>query len=89
MKNKKITVSLNCATCGGADFQFNEDKSFVRCETCNREYLGGYDELVEFNQEQIGLAVQNMKVEVGKEIRDDFEKSLKNIFKGNKFIKIK
>lgn len=89
MKNKKITVSLSCATCGGADFQFNEDKSFVRCETCNREYLGGYDELVEFNQEQIGLEVQNMKVEVGKEIRDDFEKSLKNIFKGNKFIKIK
>jgi DNA-directed RNA polymerase subunit RPC12/RpoP len=89
MRDRKITVSLSCATCGGADFDFNEDKSFVRCETCNREYLGGYDELVEFNQEQIGLAVQNMKVEVGKEIRDDFEKSLKNIFKGNKFIKIK
>jgi len=89
MKNKKITVPLNCSTCGGADFEFNEDKSYVKCKTCNREYLGGYDELVEFNQEQINTAFMDMKQEVGKEIKTAFEKSLKAAFKGNKFIKIK
>ncbi len=89
MENKQITVPLNCATCGGADFEFNEDKSYVKCRTCNREYLGGYDELVEFNQEQISSAVEDMKKEFGKEIKAALEKSLKNAFKGNKFIKIK
>lgn len=89
MKNKQITVPLNCATCGGADFEFNEDKSYVKCKACNREYLGGYDELVEFNQEQISTAVEDMKQDVGKEIKAALEKSLKAAFKGNKFIKIK
>ncbi|MBT2560602.1 hypothetical protein J7E50_07125 [Pedobacter sp. ISL-68] len=89
MKNKQITVPLNCATCGGAAFEFNEDKSYVQCKTCNREYLGGYEELVEFNQEQISSAVEDMKQDVGKEIKAAFEKSLKAVFKGNKFIKIK
>lgn len=89
MKNKQITVSLSCATCGGTAFEFNEDKSYVKCKTCNREYLGGYDELVEFNQEQISTAVEDMKQDVGQEIKAAFEKSLKAAFKGNKFIKIK
>lgn len=89
MKNKQITVPLSCATCGGADFEFNEDKSYVKCKTCNREYLGGYGELVEFNQEQIGNAVEGMKQEVVKDIKAAFEQSLKTAFKGNKFFKMK
>ncbi|MBO9672193.1 MAG: hypothetical protein J7577_02020 [Sphingobacteriaceae bacterium] len=89
MKNKQITVPLSCATCGGADFEFNEDKSYVKCKTCNREYLGGYDELVEFNQEQIGKAVEGMKQEVVKDMKAAFEQSLKKAFKGSKFIKMK
>lgn len=85
MENRKITVFLSCATCGGADFDFNEDKSFVKCKTCNREYTGGYDELVKNNQAQINQAIHETK----KVIVEDFRKSLKDILKGNKQIKFR
>lgn len=89
MENKKITVALVCATCGGADFDFNEDKTYVRCETCNREYLGGYDELVEFNQAKIDTAMEQTKEQVAEEVKEAVTKSLKDVFRGSKFIKFK
>ena len=89
MENRKITVSLSCATCGAADFEFNEDKSYVKCNTCNREYLGGYDELVTFNQAKIDTVMEKTKQEVGEEIKAELTKSLKDAFRGKKFIKFK
>jgi len=89
MKNKNITVPLSCPTCGGLAFDFNEDRSYVKCTTCDREYVGGYDELVEFNQDGINSALDNIKQEIGLEIKQEIEKSFKNAFKGNKFIKFK
>ncbi|MES2447713.1 MAG: hypothetical protein V4546_11070 [Bacteroidota bacterium] len=89
MKDRKITVSLSCATCGAADFEFNEDRSYVKCKTCNREYIGGYDELVEFNQAQINVVVNKTKQQIGKELKEEITKSLKDAFRGNKFIKFK
>ena len=45
-------VRLRCATCGCEEhFESNEDKSYIKCTFCNREYLGGIEELKEFNQE--------------------------------------
>ena len=45
-------VILRCAICGSEDhFEFNEDKSYIKCTFCNREYLGGIDELKELNHE--------------------------------------
>ncbi len=41
---KHYEGKLRCITCAGEDFEFNEDKSYVKCTTCGREYLGGYDE---------------------------------------------
>lgn len=88
-ENYNKRVQLRCATCGGEDFNFNEDKSYIKCNLCNREYLGGYDELVEYNQENISENVQAMEDEV----RDDLQKGLsdmfKNAFKGSKHIKFK
>ena len=41
-------IALRCATCGScSDFEFNDDKTYIKCTKCNREYHGGYDELVE------------------------------------------
>ena len=34
---KKIT--LRCITCGGEDFEFNEDRSYIKCNLCNRARL--------------------------------------------------
>jgi len=85
MKNNyNSTISLRCITCGGAGFDFNNDKTYVKCETCGREYLGGYDELVKFNEANIQREV-NKKAE---EIKKDFVKDLQKAFNGSKYFKI-
>ena len=84
--NYNKSISLICATCGdSSSFEFNEEKTWVRCTKCNREYNGGYDELVELNQSEINEQINNMKEEVTK----DLNKMFKDAFKGNKNIKFK
>ena len=80
---KHYSRSLRCNTCGGEDFEFNEDQSHVKCNNCGREYPGGYEELLQYNQE-----VQD---EVFEEMEQDAEnmiiKQLQQVFKNNKNIK--
>lgn len=83
--SKKLTVSLICATCGQGDFDHNEDKSWVKCVNCDREYPGGIDELAEFNQTSIQDAVN----EYGDSLVNDFAKKIESKFKNNKYIKFK
>jgi len=83
--SKKLTVSLICATCGQSDFDHNEDKSWVKCVNCDREYPGGIDELAEFNQTSIQDAVN----EYGDSLVNDFAKKIESKFKNNKYIKFK
>ena len=46
------SIKLRCATCGNEDFfEFNNDKSFIKCTFCNREYTGGIEELKELNND--------------------------------------
>lgn len=83
-------IPLRCATCGSSsDFEFNDDKSYVKCTKCNREYFGGYDELVELNQAHIQDELDDMKAEVEQDAAKYLQDSLKKAFKGNKFIKFK
>ena len=50
----EYSLKLRCATCGCDDkFEFNEDKSYVKCTFCNREYFGGIEELKELNTDTI------------------------------------
>lgn len=89
-KSYDRSIQLRCVVCGSADdFEFNEDKTYIKCKKCNREYLGGYDELVELNQAHIQEELEEMKAEVKQDaekyLRDSFEKA----FKGNKYIKFK
>ena len=84
------SVQLRCVVCGSVDmFDSNEDNSYIKCTNCGKEYLGGYDELVECNQLEIDDAVETKF----KEIKNDLEKEIRDIFhnafKGNKYIKIK
>ena len=73
---ERYTGKLRCATCGDTEsFEFNDDKSYIKCVKCNREYFGGYDELLSYNQETIAEAY--------------IRKSLEDTFKGNNFFKIK
>ncbi len=82
---QKINVQLQCATCGGIEFEFNEDKSYVKCKCCDREYFGGQNELIELNQEYINQEKERIAEDLKKEITESF----KNAFKDNKFIKFK
>lgn len=89
-KSYDRSIQLRCVVCGSADdFEYNEDKTYIKCKKCNREYLGGYDELVELNQAHIQEELDNMKAEVKQDAEKYLRDSLKKAFKGNKNIKIK
>ena len=88
--NYNDSVQLRCVVCGETDkFDCKEDNTYIKCTNCGKEYFGGYDELVEYNQREIDEAM-DAKVE---EIKNDLDKELRDIFKyafkGNKYIKIK
>ena len=77
-KDYKRNIKLRCAVCGDdTSFEFNEDKSYVKCTRCGREYFGGYNELVELNQEQINSEIQNIQEEVAKDLEDEIRKMFK------------
>lgn len=89
-KDYSKNIKLRCVVCGSdSDFESNEDKTYIKCKKCNREYLGGYDELVELNQTHIQDEVDEMKNEVRQDAEKYLHDSLKKAFKGNKYIKIK
>jgi len=83
------SIQLHCITCGDSDFEFNEDKTWIKCNRCGREYLGGYDELFELNQENINRELDETKKEITKDLKDDITKMFQDAFKGNKNIKFK
>lgn len=79
-------IRLRCATCGCEDqFEFNDDKSYINCAFCNREYFGGIEELKELNQE----ALDDVKEEIQKDAESFIKDQLKRAIKRNKHIKIK
>lgn len=86
----KKSIQLRCIVCGSADdFEYNEDKSYVKCKKCNKEYLGGYNELVEYNQEYIQDELDDLKQEVKNDVERDIQDIFKKAFKGSKNIKFK
>lgn len=78
--NKKYDrdIKLRCDTCGSdSHFEFNDDKTYVRCTLCNREYLRGYEELVELNKAYIAEQITILK----NEVKQDIAQKLKDTFK--------
>lgn len=89
-KSYDRSIQLRCVVCGSADdFEYNEDKTYIKCKKCNKEYPGGYDELVELNQAHIQEELDDMKAEVEQDAAKYLRDSLKKAFKGNKFVKFK
>lgn len=79
-------IRLRCATCGCDDqLEFNEDKSYVKCTFCNREYFGGIDELKELNQD----AFDEVKEEIENDAASYLKEELAKALKGCKNIKFK
>ena len=88
-KNYDFSVTLRCPVCGSTDIDLSEDKSYGKCNMCNKEFPDGYDELVELNQATIEAAVEDKAAEIQKEFEKELYDRLKKTFKGNKYIKIK
>lgn len=78
------SVGLNCPTCGGDQFEYDEvEVTLVTCASCEREMTK--EELIDENSENIQANV----AEVTQEIKKDFEKQIKDIFKNNKNFRLK
>ena len=62
MKNShNKSILLRCIICGGTNFEFNDDKSWIKCKQCGKEYPEGYDELEKLNQGLINQELDKTK----------------------------
>ena len=88
--NYDFSAPLRCIVCGSDDcFEFNDDKSFVKCTKCGKEYPGGYDELVSCNEAFIGEAKEEVLDNIKEDLQKEVHQMFKDAIKGSKFIKIK
>ena len=79
-------IQLRCATCGSKDqFESNDDKSYIKCKMCGREYLGGIEELKELNPD----AIESIKEEIAVDAKEEILSSFRKAFKNSKVITIK
>lgn len=69
------SVSMQCTTCGGAEFEFESGSSPVRCTGCNRIYMR--EELIRENGARIESELKNVKADIAADIRKDFSKMFK------------
>ena len=61
----------------------------MKCTRCGREYFGGYNEVVELNQELVETELEDIEKEVTTDLKNDLNKVFKDAFRGNKYIKFK
>lgn len=72
-KNYNRTIRLRCVVCGSdSDFESNEDRSYIKCNKCNREYHGGYEELVNLNQGLINDEICKTNIQIIKDVEKEF-----------------
>ena len=80
--NYSKSFRLRCIVCGSdSDFEYNEERTFIKCTRCNKEYFGGYDELVELNQEMIANNLEELKVEVSEDLKKELTNSIRRALK--------
>lgn len=68
---------LRCITCAGEDFEFNEDKSHMKCTKCGHEYLGGYNELLQCHQDAQDKARSRLKKDIEDMVKSELRKVVK------------
>ena len=93
MNPKKCSrsVTLLSPTCGGTSLetQGGPDEAVVtaKCVARGREITK--DDLICENSENISEHVKEMGAEITRDVADELRKTLKNAFRGSKFVKVK
>ncbi len=80
------TISLQCPTCGGTEFEGVEDEApeaSVECTTCHRSTAR--EQLIDDNAEHIAIQQKEMLDSITK----DVEKDLRDALRGNKYFKLR
>lgn len=82
------TVEMNCPVCADTMFQHNEDEnSLIICNSCSTEFTR--EELKDANAENIDRHKKEMVDKAIDEVKKQFQKDIKNIFKNSKNFKVK
>ena len=76
-------VSMQCSTCGGTAFEYENDSGPYRCTGCDRTFTR--EELLRENGGRIEGEVEKVKGEIVKDLRDKLHSALA----GSKYIKLK
>lgn len=74
--NYSRSVSMQCSTCGGTQFEFDEDGGPIRCTGCDRVYATK-DELIAENGARIEGEVEGMKSDILGDVKKDLSKMFK------------
>ncbi|MFW6046686.1 MAG: hypothetical protein ACOCP4_02705 [Candidatus Woesearchaeota archaeon] len=83
-------IELKCLSCGTSKFEYNEDKTWAKCNKCGRTFEGGYDQLVKLNQENLDKVLdKKTKKELKNYAEKEFKEMLKKATRGNKNIRLK
>lgn len=71
------SISLQCSTCGGTDFEFEDEHSENRCIGCERVF--SREDLIQENNARIENEVEDLKSQFIADVRKDFKKMFKNL----------
>jgi DNA-directed RNA polymerase subunit RPC12/RpoP len=84
------TVSLLCPTCGSDQFEYEGDDETVeeaKCAKCGRQFTK--DELIEENAENLDQHMREIGQEAIADVEKEFHNTLKKVFRGSKYIKVR
>lgn len=84
------SVNLLCPTCGNSQLEIqgnDQENKIIRCPSCDR--IMTKEELIRENGVIIDANVDEMKEEILKDVKKEFNDMLKNTFKNSKNIRIK
>ncbi len=81
------SVSMQCSTCGGTQFEYEAETGPFRCVGCDLSFTR--EELMRENGGLIDNEVGEMAAEVGKHAREELRKSLRKALSGSKHFKLK